>query len=210
MRTLLLALALSLATAACLPWPKRSPLTDAFSRDLRVALPAIQELGTSDRGEAQSVLMYIARDPDPMRSRAALEALRHRARMEKDQLESTAIGARERITELHEAMESAVRNGNLPAVAAFYADDAVLLGRDGHEVVGRAAIEDYWSRMQGAQDWELTLLDVEGQDGLWIERGRSKLSVLRDEQLLVSEVEFLLVWQQQPDGSLRIKLDAFW
>jgi uncharacterized protein (TIGR02246 family) len=208
MRSLLLLLVVTLA--ACSPFHKRSPLTDAFSRDLRIALPAIAELGESDRDEAQPVLQYIARDQDPIRSEAAMNALRNRERLIRDELASSATGLRAEIAALHVAMEEAFRNGNLLGVAAVYADDAVILGHNGKRVAGRAAIDDYWTSLYGGEDWELTLLDVEGEGGLWIERGRSKITVIRDEQKRVSEVEFVLVWQRQPDGALLIKVDAFW
>jgi ketosteroid isomerase-like protein len=209
--TITLLVVLAALSAACVPiFHQRSPVTDAFSRDTRISLPAIAELGQSDREEAESVLLHIARDPDPLRSQAAMNALRSHARLRRAETEEASPDIRVEISALHEAMEEAFRNEDLLGVAAFYADDGLLLGRDGHRVAGRIAIDEYWGRLHGAREWELTLLDVEGEDGIWVERGRSKLSVFRDDELRASEVEFMMVWQRQSDGALLITIDAFW
>jgi len=197
-------------SSACLPWHERSPVTNAFSKDTRVALPAIAALGQSDREEAESVLLHIAQDPDPLRSQAAVNALRALAWLQRAETGETTPSIRVEISALHVAMEEAFRNGDLLGVAGFYSDDAVMLGRDGRRVVGRASLNEYWTRLHGAKKWEITLMDIEGEDGIWVERGRSRLSVVRDEKLSESEVEFMMVWQRQLDGRLLIIVDAFW
>jgi ketosteroid isomerase-like protein len=195
---------------ACLPWPERSHVTNAFSKDTRVALPAIAELGQSDREEAEAILLHIAQDPDPLRREAAVNALRALARLERAESNETTLSIRAEISALHVAMEEALRNGDLLGVAGFYSDDAVLLGRDGRRVAGRANLNEYWTRLHGAQSWEIDVLDVEGEDGIWMERGRSRLRVMRDEELAESEVDFMMIWQRQLDGRLLIIVDAFW
>jgi ketosteroid isomerase-like protein len=51
---------------------------------------------------------------------------------------------------------------------------------------------------------------LEGGSDLYVQRGRSRLVRQRDGARHVSEVEFVLVWQRQLDGRLRILVDAWW
>ncbi len=222
----LLPLVLALLGPACAMWPPRSNITNAFVRDPEVAIPAILALGQSERPEAESVLLHILHDPDPLRQRTASQALQDlKQRRDASAAATAAPGkdaeqqreaaglrskAQAEIRALNAAMEQAMRHGDLAAVAAFYADDALLMDKSGRTVAGRQAIDEYWGRLEGAQDWELSIASLEGADKLWIQRGHSRLSVLRDGVLQHSNVEFMLVWRRQENGQLLIGLDAYW
>ena len=121
---------------------------------------------------------------------------------------------RAHIEALNEAMEARFRAGDMLDVAAFYADDGIMLAPDGERVEGRNAIDAYWARTGENYtdlDWELTVEHVEGDEGLAYQRGRSTLSRTSvDGERRVSIVEFVLIWQQQDDGSYRILVDAYW
>ncbi len=108
------------------------------------------------------------------------------------------------------AMEERFRAGDLRGVAAFYADDGVLLAPGGARVEGRAAIDAYWARFTEPVDWRLTVDGLEGGDDLLVQRGTSRLVRRRDGVEHVSEVRFVLVWVRQADGILRIAVDAYW
>jgi ketosteroid isomerase-like protein len=204
---------LMLCPGACnsIQWPSRSPVTDAYSRNLEIALPAIAELGRSDRPEAVAVLQSIRQDADPNRRLAAENALRERnRRIHLAETEESPASVRAEIEAQHAVMEAKMRAGDLSGVAAHYADDGLVLGPGGRRVAGREAIDAYWKTFENPRDWELKLLDLEGHDGLYIERGRSKLTSVHEEQLRVSEVEYTLIWRRQPDGTLLIIVDAYW
>ncbi len=108
--------------------------------------------------------------------------------------------------ELSRRMEA----GDLPGVAAMYADDAVLLGPNGYRVSGRAAIDEYWSTFHKARRWKLDVLDVEGGEGLFVQRGRSTLMFEEEGGTRDAVVEFIVVWRKEPDGAYRVVVDAYW
>jgi ketosteroid isomerase-like protein len=117
---------------------------------------------------------------------------------------------REDVAKWNRAMEDAMKKGDLQGVANFYADNALLLGPNGYSVSGRKAIDEYWTKLQSPKDWKLDVLSVEGGKGVIIQRGRSKLVYAPEGKERVSQVEFVLVWQQQKDGSYKIAVDAYW
>lgn len=105
---------------------------------------------------------------------------------------------------------AAMMSGDMKKVAAFYADDGVILDGDGRRVEGREAIDDYWSMVPPVLDWKLTTHFVDGVEGLIVQRGRSELTMQGSDQEHVSIVEFTHVWRRQQDGSLEIVVDAYW
>jgi len=108
-------------------------------------------------------------------------------------------------------MEQALRNRDLPHVASFYADDGILLSPGSERRGGsRSLIEQYWARFDTAVDWSLTTHSIEGVDGLVVQRGRSVITFMNDGVQRLGTVEFLLIWQRQPDGSLKIAVDGYW
>jgi ketosteroid isomerase-like protein len=120
-------------------------------------------------------------------------------------------GLRQEIAALCAQMEQAMRENDLKRVASFYADDGILLGPGGDTRGGsRAALEEYWLGFGRGVDWSLVTHSIEGEEGLAIQRGRSILTYVRDDQRRTSVVEFMLIWQRQDDGTLKIKVDAYW
>ena len=215
-RRALLACLLVALVAACkqVGFHEPSPVVQAFDADPRVALPAIEALADSERPDATAVLQHIRADPDPARREAAERALRRRAsRLYGNRAETAGPVARARaeIRRLNDHMVDRLRVGDLAGVAAVYADDAVLLSADGERHEGRQAVDAYWTGLQNPLDWKLDVLDVEGRDGLFVQRGRSHLTTARDGLPRTSVVDFMLVWRRErPDGPLRIVLDAWW
>jgi len=118
---------------------------------------------------------------------------------------------RQEIADLCAQMEQAMRVNDLRRVAWFYADDAILLGPDGLQRGGtRAALEEYWLGFGRGVDWSLITHSIEGEVGLAVQRGRSILTYVRNEQPRTSVVEFMLIWLRQKDGTLKISVDAYW
>jgi ketosteroid isomerase-like protein len=98
------------------------------------------------------------------------------------------------LTELADRMLAQFNAWNAPAVAAFYADDGVLIAPDGTRAEGRSAIADRLSRLLGNRDlrmaitplaWEVdgALGYVTGTYTLWS----------RDQQ--ISRGSYLEVWK---------------
>ncbi len=114
------------------------------------------------------------------------------------------------ILEANRELESRFERGDNAGVAAMYEDDAVLLGADGYRVEGREAIDAYWDRARENPGWTLDILSLEGDVSLPVQRGRSVLEYDRDGARRVSDVQFLVIWRLQPDGTYRIAVDAYW
>lgn len=95
-------------------------------------------------------------------------------------------------------------------VAAMYTDDALMLGPNQSRTEGREAIDAYWDRERVEPSWELSIDRLEGDIDRPIQRGRSVLGREWNGQMRFSTVEFVLIWERQPDGSYRAALDAWW
>jgi ketosteroid isomerase-like protein len=100
--------------------------------------------------------------------------------------------------------------GDYRAVAAAYLDDAVLIGPGDYRVEGREAIDAYWIRPWQDPHWSLEVLDVEGTPDMPVQRGRSLLRTTENGKMDLSDVQFVVIWRRQPDGTYKIAVDAYW
>ncbi len=64
------------------------------------------------------------------------------------------------IRSVNTAMEEAFNAKDFLKVAAFYADDAVLLSPGGRTTQGREAIDKYWQNIANPVSWELEVIVV--------------------------------------------------
>ena len=111
---------------------------------------------------------------------------------------------RKEIEDLHQKMVAALK-ANPASVAAFYTDDARVVG-GGQTVTGRERIDAYWAGISGAKDWVLEILDVGGTMGQpWL-LGRSTLTMQSGGQSIVN---YLGVLRRMPDGSLKYQVDFY-
>jgi len=116
---------------------------------------------------------------------------------------------RQEIDSLNRAMEHAFLKRDMMAVARFYADDAKLMGPRGADVSGRAAIDRYWSEIEGAKSWKLEVLEVGGDRTTAYQVGRSTLVTTAAGGDRTSVSRFVVIWKRQPDGRLKIALDFY-
>jgi uncharacterized protein (TIGR02246 family) len=119
--------------------------------------------------------------------------------------DTTAL--RREIEQLNRGMEDAVSRGDLKAAAAFYADDAIV--RTAGQVIaqGRKQVDDYFTGIAHAKSWKLDVIQVGGtRDHAW-QVGRSTL--VHGQPQRTSVVQFLVIWQRQRDGKLRVALDYY-
>ncbi len=124
---------------------------------------------------------------------------------------SEPVGLRADVESAHDGLVASFRAGDLAGVARGYTDDAVMLGPDGYRIQGKEAMEKYWTGLRGGRDWTLEALDVDGDRDLVFELGRSTLvHENHDGQIVTSVVKFVGVWRRQPDGSLKLAVDAWW
>jgi uncharacterized protein (TIGR02246 family) len=118
------------------------------------------------------------------------------------------LRVRREITRLNRGMEQAFRDADPAAVAAFYAEDAVMIG-PGTRVEGSGAILEYWKRISDPINWTLEVREVTGTGEIVHQTGRSHLTYLDGLEERTSIVDFVLVWRRQEDGSYKIAIDSY-
>jgi ketosteroid isomerase-like protein len=116
---------------------------------------------------------------------------------------------RREVEALNREMEAAFNRGDLKAVAAFYADNAVVRTSRQVAAQGRAAIDRYFTGIQNPKRWKLDVYGVSAPEGsdLVFQTGLSTLVSGSPEH--ISPFEFALVWKRQSNGKLRIVLDYY-
>jgi uncharacterized protein (TIGR02246 family) len=120
-----------------------------------------------------------------------------------------AAELRGQIEAVNRRMEQAFARGDLRAVAAFYADDAVMMGPGGERVRGRAAIDRYWAGIRNPKRWKLDVFDVGGSATEAYQLGRSSLVSLHEGREHTSVTDFIVIWKRDSGGEWRIAVDMW-
>ncbi len=105
-------------------------------------------------------------------------------------------------------MTAAFNSGDMIGVARFYTDDARMDG-EGDVVLGRAALDAYWSNIRNPGSWKLEVLEVGGDPDYPYQIGRSMLLTGGPVGDRTSIVGFLAIWRRRANGSLRLALDYY-
>jgi ketosteroid isomerase-like protein len=125
-------------------------------------------------------------------------------------LEDRAI--RRELAAINEAMAATFNRGDYLGAARFYSDDAQIIGPGGMHVIGRAAVDRYWTSIPAGSQWRLAVLDAGGGRNSPWQLGRSTLvmpSRNNDGTTQTSIVDFLAIWKRQLDGSLKLYIDMY-
>jgi ketosteroid isomerase-like protein len=143
-----------------------------------------------------------------MLSAAATTGSAQQRRVPQARPETPAAAAlRAEVEGLNRALEETFARGDMKAVAAFYADSAVIRTPRSVAARGRAELDAYFAGIANAKGWKLEVYGVDqGANGLVFQTGRSMLTMADDH---VATVEFSLVWQRDATGRLRILLDYY-
>jgi uncharacterized protein (TIGR02246 family) len=107
----------------------------------------------------------------------------------------------------------AYNRGDAKAVAAFYAEDAVVMPPDSDFVKGRPAIEAAWkgAHEAGMKNMRLEIVDVESDGTYVIETGRATADMQPAGQAApkAEAYKYVVVWKKQKDGSWKIIRDIW-
>jgi uncharacterized protein (TIGR02246 family) len=98
------------------------------------------------------------------------------------------------------------------AIAAHYAEDAMVMPPGGKAVSGRQGIEQFWRgiREMGVQELSLTTEEVDARDDLAYEVGSATLKIQPPEGSPVTDtVKFLVVWKRSADGAWQLYRDIW-
>ena len=112
------------------------------------------------------------------------------------------------------ALQTAVGDKNLEAIAAFYADDAVFLPTAEPIVVGKPAIREEWRHILAIPDFQnksaLTKIDVSSSGDMAYSMGTYVATMLGEDGKPATEPgKWLSVWKRQVDGSWLIVADTY-
>ena len=121
----------------------------------------------------------------------------------------TVDEVRELVERLNREMDACLVRGDLAGYAAFYADDATIIGFDKRKIQGREAIDEFCFAMTGVKEAKAVVLDV-GTSGDFIYQVAT--SFARWERDGVEGSYFcdcMYVWRKEADGTYRIFLDAY-
>lgn len=111
---------------------------------------------------------------------------------------------RSQVDSLHAAMV-AVFKSDPASTTRFYTDGGVIVG-GGSRVIGRDAVNRYWSGTSPGSTWRLEVVDVGGEaNAPWVV-GRSYFGPPGGSPFLT---EFLGLLQRGQDGQLRFHIDAY-
>ena len=118
--------------------------------------------------------------------------------------DNVAVAAvRRAIEESHAAYSEAVSRGDAAALAATFAEDAIVLAPNAEAVAGRASIRAAIAAMlpPAGAEYRLTLDEVAVFGEVALDRGRYVLTMQVGDQVVVDRGKYMALWRRQPDGS---------
>jgi uncharacterized protein (TIGR02246 family) len=118
--------------------------------------------------------------------------------------------ARAPIERAGKAFMDAFGRGDLSAVAAMYAEDAIAFPPESDMLKGRAAIGRFWenSRDMGVKSLEFEVVDVTSSGNLAAETGIATLHVQAAGAETTLKVKYVVVWKKQ-DGGWKLYRDIW-
>jgi ketosteroid isomerase-like protein len=116
---------------------------------------------------------------------------------------------REQVERMNREMDACLVRGDLAGYAAFYSDDATIIGFDKRKIQGRAAIDEFCFAMTGVKEATAVVLDVGMSGDLIYQVATSFARWERDGVEGSYFCDCMYVWRKEADGTYRIFLDAY-
>ena len=111
------------------------------------------------------------------------------------------------IESLNKKMEEVFNANDMAATAAFYSDDAEIVGAN-YRVAGRKNLDNYWHSLKDkGKGWKLTVFEIGGTGDFIYQLGNSDLTHLVNGKEAKSVTNFVLIWKKQSDNSYKIFRD---
>ena len=121
----------------------------------------------------------------------------------------TITSVRHHIEILNQEMDACLMRGDLPGYAAFYSDEATIIGFDKRKIRGRAAIDEFCFEMTGITEAKAIVLDVGMSGDLIYQVATSFARWERNGEEGSYLCDCMYVWRREADDTYRIFLDAY-
>ena len=118
-------------------------------------------------------------------------------------------GIRHLVERLNQEMDACLVRGDLQGYAAFYADDATIIGYDKRKIQGREAIDRFCFDMTGIKEAKAVVLDVGMSGDLIYQVATSFARWERNGEPGSYLCDCMYVWRKEEDDTYRIFLDAY-
>jgi ketosteroid isomerase-like protein len=116
---------------------------------------------------------------------------------------------RDLVERLNREMDACLMRGNLQGYAAFYSDEATIIGFDKRKIQGREAIDRFCLAMTGVTEARAVVLDVGSSGDLIYQVATSFARWERNGEEGSYFCDCMYVWRKEEDGTYRIFLDAY-
>ena len=110
-----------------------------------------------------------------------------------------------------EAYSRAAVSGDMAALAALYAEDAILLPPNQGAVEGRGAIQAFFETFPTITEFQLEQMEIEGgADMAWVRGAYSMKIAVPNVAIPASDQgKYVEIWKKQADGSWMIARDIY-
>jgi len=116
---------------------------------------------------------------------------------------------RDHIERLNREMDACLVRGDLLGYAAFYSDDATIIGFDKRKIQGREAIDRFCFDMTGVVEATAVVLDVGASGDFIYQVATSFARWVRNGEEGSYLCDCMYIWRKEDDGTYRIFLDAY-
>ena len=100
----------------------------------------------------------------------------------------------------NKVMEKTFNADDMPGVAAFYSEDAEIVGSN-YVVSGRKNLDNYWLSLKGlGRGWKLEVIEIGGIDDYIYQLGKSDLTYMVNGKETKSVTNFVVLWKKQGDN----------
>jgi len=129
--------------------------------------------------------------------------------------ESQNADVKEKISKINKEMAQAMITGNIEKALSYYTDDAISMPDNSKMIEGKEAIRKSNQEMMSSgmkiKSFDANTIYTEPCGNRIIEIGKFKISFTGPQmpEAMEEEGKYLTVWEQQSDGSLKIKLETW-
>jgi ketosteroid isomerase-like protein len=121
----------------------------------------------------------------------------------------TATSVRDDIERLNLEMDACLVRGDLLGYAAFYSDEATIIGFDKRKIQGREAIDQFCLEMTGVIEANAVVLDVGASGDFIYQVATSFARWERNGEAGSYLCDCMYLWRKEADDTYRIVLDAY-